>query len=122
MVDSLYELIGGRRTIQAAVESFYRRVLADDSLCPFFDQVDMNHQHARQSMFLSMLLGGRIVYTGKDIRAAHATAREKGLTDSHFDVFLGHFRAALEEVGVQPDKLEKVMVHLEGTRKAVFNR
>ncbi len=46
-----------------------------------------------------MLLGGRRVYTGKDIRAAHAPAREKGLNDSHFDVFLGHFRAALEETG-----------------------
>jgi hypothetical protein len=30
-------------------------------------------------MFISMLLGGRIVYTGKDIHAAHALAREKGL-------------------------------------------
>ena len=122
MIDSLYELIGGRRTIQAAVESFYRRVLADESIRHFFDRVDMDHQHARQSMFISMLLGGRIVYTGKDIRTAHASAREKGLNDSHFDTFLKHFHAALEEVGVRPDKLEKVMSLLEGTRDTILSR
>jgi truncated hemoglobin YjbI len=43
-------------------------------------------------MFISMLVGGRIVYTGKDIHAAHAHAREQGLNDRHFDRFLSHFR------------------------------
>jgi len=73
-------------------------------------------------MFISMLLGGRIVYTGKDISAAHSGAREQGLNDTHFDTFLKHFRAALEEVGVKADKAEKVMKLLEGKRNAVLNR
>lgn len=122
MVDALFETIGGRRTIQAAVESFYRRVLADATVHYFFDGVDMNHLRARQSMFVSMLLGGKMVYTGKDIRDAHAGSRSKGLTDAHFDTILQHFRAALEEVGVKPDKLEKVMELLKGTRDTVLNR
>ena len=92
MVDTLFEMIGGRQTIQAAVRSFYDRVLADDTLRPFFDGVEMNHLRARQSMFLSMLLGGRVVYTGRDIRDAHAGSRIKGLSDSHFDMLLNHFR------------------------------
>jgi hypothetical protein len=50
---------------------------------------------ARQSMFISMLLGGRIVYTGKDIHEAHVRAREQGLNDGHFDRSLAHFREAL---------------------------
>jgi hypothetical protein len=40
-------------------------------------------------MFISMLLGGRVVYTGKDIHAAHARAREEGLNDTHFANRLG---------------------------------
>jgi hypothetical protein len=36
-------------------------------------------------MFISMLLGGRVVYTGEDIHAAHAYAREQGLNEEHFD-------------------------------------
>lgn len=122
MVDTLFEMIGGRQTIQAAVRSFYDRVLADDTLRLFFGDVEMNHLRARQSMFLSMLLGGRTVYTGRDIRDAHAGSRIKGLSDSHFDLLLNHFQGALEEVGVQSDNIQKVMAMLEGTRDAVLNR
>ena|ERR1700730_44340 len=122
MIEDLYDLIGGRQTIWAATESFYRRVLADESVSHFFESTDMAHLRAGQSMFISMLLGGRVVYTGKDISTAHAQARERGLNDTHFDVFLKHFRAALKEVGVKDDNTEKIVRLLEGRRSAVLNR
>jgi len=120
-MDDLYYLIGGRHTVRAATESFYRRVFADDKLRPFFKTTDIAQLSARQSMFVSMLLGGRVVYTGKDIHAAHAHAREHGLNDGHFDRFLRHFREALNEVGVEADKVEKVTKLLESRRDAVLN-
>ena len=92
-----------------------------NTLRPFFKSTDMAELRARQSMFISMLLGGRIVYTGKDIHAAHAHAREQGLNDGHFDRFLGHFRKALNEVGVQADKVEKVSKLLDTRRNAVLS-
>jgi hemoglobin len=122
MIDDLYELIGGKRTVWAATDAFYRRVLEDESVRLFFDSADMAHLRARQSMFISMLLGGQVVYSGKEIGAAHARAREQGLTDKHFDAFLKHFRAALDEVGVESDKTVKVMKLLEGKRGAVLHR
>lgn len=121
MIDDLYEMIGGSRSIWAATESFYRRVLEDETLRPFFEKTDMKNLNARQSMFISMLLGGRVVYTGKDIGAAHARARELGLTAAHFDTFLNHFRAALDEVGVKGEHAEKVMKLLESKRGTVLN-
>jgi hemoglobin len=121
MIDQLYDLIGGKRTVWAATEAFYRRVLADDTLRPFFENTDMTQLLPRQSMFISMLLGGQIVYTGKDIAAAHAHARKQGLSDGHFDTFLKHFREALNEVGVKGDKVERVMKLLESRRSAVLN-
>jgi hemoglobin len=121
VIDELYDLIGGKRTVWAATEAFYRRVFADDTLRPFFKSTDMAQLRARQSMFISMLLGGRIVYTGKDIHAAHAHARKQGLNDGHFDRFVGHFREALSEVGVEADKVEKVTKLLETRRNAVVN-
>ncbi len=121
MIDELYDLIGGNRTVWAATESFYRRVLADDTLRPFFKSTDMVQLRARQSMFISMLVGGRVVYTGEDIHAAHIHAREQGLNDGHFDKFLNHFREALNEVGVQAEKVEKVTKLLESKRNAVLN-
>jgi hemoglobin len=121
VIDELYDLIGGRQTVWAATESFYRRVFADDTLRPFFKSTDMAQLRARQSMFISMLLGGRVVYTGKDIHAAHAHAREQGLNDGHFDRFVGHFREALMEVGVEADKVEKVANLLDARRNDVLN-
>jgi hemoglobin len=121
LIDDLYETIGGSNTIEAAIGTFYQRVLEDEKLRHFFHSTDMAHLRSGQSMFVSMLLGGRVVYTGKDINAAHAHARAKGLTDEHVDAFLDHFRAALIEVGVVPAKAEKVMNMLEAQRAAVLN-
>jgi hemoglobin len=121
VIDDLYDLIGGRQTVWAATESFYRRVFADDTLRPFFLTTDMAQLCARQSMFISMLVGGRVVYTGKNIHAAHELAREQGLNDGHFDRFLAHFREALNEVGVEPDRVTRVLKLLESRRSAVLN-
>lgn len=121
MIDELYDLVGGKQRVWAATEAFYRRVLADDTIRHFFATTDMAQLRARQSMFISMLLGARIVYTGKDIAAVHEHARDQGLNDGHFDRFLKHFREALSEVGVQPDKVEKVTKLLESKRSAVLN-
>jgi len=121
VIDDLYDAIGGKRAVRAATESFYRRVFADDTLRPFFKSTDMAQLCARQSMFVSMILGGRIVYSGQDIAAVHAHAREQGLNDGHFDRFLKHFREALKEVGVEADKVENVIKLLESRRSVVLN-
>jgi hemoglobin len=120
MIDKLYETIGGNRTIWAATEAFYRRVLQDENLKSFFESTDIAHLQAGQSMFVSMLLGGQVVYTGKDISAVHAHSRARGMTDLHFDAFLIHFRAALEEVEVKPEVAEKVIRLLESKRSSVL--
>ena len=122
MIDDLYDTIGGSPTIRAATESFYRRVFKDETLRHFFEASNRDHLVARQSMFISMLLGGRVVYTGRKIPEAHAQARSLGLNDNHFDAFLKHFRAALDEVGVKPDKADKVMKLLEAQRETVLDR
>ncbi len=119
-LDDLYETIGGNGAVERAIHVFYRRVLEDESLRQFFQSTDMTRLRSGQSMFVSMLLGGQVVYTGKDINAAHATARAQGLTSGHLDAFLNHFRAALDEIGVAPDKAEKLMKLLEAQRAAVL--
>jgi hemoglobin len=122
MIDDLYDLIGGKRTIWAATESFYKKVLEHQDLRHFFERSDIAGLHARQSMFLSMLLGGEVVYTGKDVGTAHARAREAGLNDAHFDMFLKLFRESLDDVGVPPERADRVMKLLENQRAKVLNR
>ena len=44
------------------------------------------------------------------------------MTDVHFDTMLAHFRAALTEVQVAPERVAEIMTLLEGTRDAVLSR
>ena len=120
MIEDLYDLIGGQNIIESATKVFYDKVSQDDNLRHFFERVDMMDLRSRQSMFVSMLLAGR-VYTGKNIRDAHARSRDCGLTDAHFDLFLQHFRAALEEVGVKPENAEIIMKRLESKRGTILD-
>jgi hemoglobin len=121
VTDELFDILGGSETVKAATEAFYKRVFADNTLRPFFDSTDVEQLLARQRMFLSMLLGGKTPYIGKDIAAAHAKAREQGLNDGHFDRFIRHFRDALKEVGVDPKKARQVIKLLLTKRGAVLN-
>ena len=122
VLDDLYDTVGGNGTLEKAIGSFYQRVLEDESLKPFFRSTDMPHLRSGQSMFVSMLVGGKAVYTGKDIRIAHAQARAEGLTAEHLEAFLNHFRDALNDAGVHPDKTEKIVRLLEAQRAAVLNQ
>ena len=122
MIETLYERIGGSATINAAVDAFYRKILADPRLRPFFDGADLKHLQARQSMFLSMLTGGKVAYTRKQLRTAHAGARALGMDDSHFNTLVSYFREALDEVGVASAAATETTALLEGTRKEVLDR
>jgi len=119
MTEDLYEAVGGRTTLNRAIDVFYKKVLDDDELRPFFKRVDIAHLRSRQVMFVSMLLGGR-VYTGKSLDEAHALSRDHGLNGMHFDLFLKYFRAALEEVGVKAENAEKLASFLERKRAAIL--
>jgi hypothetical protein len=46
--DSLYARIGGGDAVKATVDVFYKRLLADVLLAPFFEGVDMVKQMAKQ--------------------------------------------------------------------------
>ena len=53
---SLYDQIGGEAAVDAAVDIFYRKVLADDRISQFFEDVDMERQAAKQKSFLRAIL------------------------------------------------------------------
>ncbi len=122
MTTSLYERLGGEAAVKAAVDIFYRKVLADSSISDFFDTTDMEEQRNKQKAFLSMVFGGPDEYSGKDMREAHAPLVEEGLNDSHFDAVAGHLDATLRELGVADDLIGEVMTIAGSTRDDVLGR
>lgn len=119
---SIYEQIGGDETMQVAVEIFYRKVLSDDLVAHFFDDVDMDGQMAKQASFLTMVTGGPNTYTGDDMRRAHARMVQMGLTDEHFDAVVEHLGATLLELGNDESLAQQVMDFARATREDVLGR
>lgn len=66
MKKSLFERIGGMDAVNTAVEIFYKKVLADDSINHFFKKTDMSKQIPKQKAFLAYAFGAPMPYTGKD--------------------------------------------------------
>ena len=121
-MSSLYEQLGGEAAVDAAVDRFYRKVLADDRISEFFEGVDMERQAAKQKAFLTMVFGGPSNYTGQDMRRGHAHLVARGLNDSHFDAVVENLGATLKDLGVADDLIGQVAALAETTRNDVLGR
>jgi hemoglobin len=119
---SLYEQLGGETAVNLAVDIFYRKVLSDDRISHFFDDVDMEKQAAKQKAFLTMAFGGPHNYTGLDMRRGHAHLVERGLNDSHVDAVIENLGTTLRELGVSEDLIGQVAAIAESTRNDVLGR
>jgi len=119
---SLYDRLGGEAAMDAAVNNFYRRVLADDRVNYWFGGIDMERQAAKQKAFLTMAFGGPNNYTALDMKEGHAHLVARGLNDSHFDAIIELLGATLRDMGVGDDLITEVAATAETTREAVLGR
>jgi hemoglobin len=119
-MSSLYEQLGGAAAVDKAVDIFYRKMLADARVAPFFDTVDMDRQAAKQKAFLTMVFGGPNHYTGRDMRAAHAGLVARGLNGSHVDVVIEHLGATLKELGATDAQIQQVAALANSVRADVL--
>ncbi len=106
MPSDLYEKLGGRDALEAVVDEFYERVLADDQLRGFFEDSDMDDLRAHQVLFLGSLAGGNMEYDGQSMAEAHA---DLDISDDDFDAVAVHLKESLEAFDVDPDATEAVV-------------
>lgn len=119
---SLFEQLGGTAAIDKAVEVFYRKMLTDERVAGFFDDVDMDRQVGKQRAFLTMVLGGPNQYTGRDMRTSHAHLVKRGLSDVHVDVVIEHLGSTLAELGATPEQIAQVAAIANSVRSDVLGR
>jgi hemoglobin len=113
---SLYEAIGGRPALAAAVDVFYGRLIADPVLGPFFPGGVGARHRAYVVTVLGEALGGPERYRGPDIASAH---RGLGITNAHFDRAAAHLDATLDGLGVPRDLTDRIVAIVAGLRQAV---
>lgn len=122
MTQTLFQKLGGEAAVDAAVDIFYRKVLSDDRISGFFDDIDMDKQAAKQKSFLTMAFGGPNNYTGTDMRKGHAHLVKRGLNDTHFDAVVENLAATLKELNVSPAHIAEVAALCETTRNDVLGK
>lgn len=122
MSKSLFDRLGGQNAVNTAVDIFYRKMLLDERVNYFFDDIDMEQQILKQKGFLTMVFGGPNHYTGKSMREGHQHLWERGLNDSHVDIVLEHLGATLKELGALDDDIQKVAAIANSVRDEVLGR
>lgn len=116
MTETLYTRLGGEDALTAVVDRFYDRVLADERLVPFFEDVDMQQQRAHQAQFLSAVTGGPVEYTGADMEAVHA---DLDIGRADFDAIATHLDDTLAEFDVDEADREAVLAEFGSYEDAI---
>jgi hemoglobin len=122
MSETLFERLGGQNAVNTAVDIFYRKMLTDDRVSHFFDDVDMEQQILKQKGFLTMVFGGPNNYSGKSMREGHRHLIKRGLNDSHVDIVIEHLGATLHELGANEKDIQEVAAIANSVRDDVLDR
>lgn len=117
--DSLYQKLGGKAAIDAVVDAFYVKVLADNRVKHFFADVSMDKQRRKQKDFLSFAFGGPLPWTGKDMRKAH---EGMGLTEEHFNAIAENLVSTLKDFKVKQELIDQVVAIAVSTKDDVLGR
>ena len=113
---SIYQAIGGRAAVAAAVDGLYGRLLADPELGRFFPRgVGAVHRQYVVT-FLGGALGGPERYRGPDLAGAH---RGLGINGAQFDRTAAHLAATLDELGVPGPLADQIVGIVAGLRPTV---
>jgi hemoglobin len=113
---SIYQAIGGRAAVTAAVDGLYERIVADPVLGRFFPHGVAATHRAYVVTVLGEALGGPERYRGPDLVRAH---RGLGITDADFDRTAGHLAATLDSLGVPGHLAGQIAGIVAGLRPAV---
>jgi len=115
---SLYEKLGGEKTMEAMVEKLNQKLANDPTLGPMHKDVDWTKLQLHRKQFFTKLFGNLDVYEGKDLRSAHSQLK---LSEEHFTTFEKHLKDVLGEMGFTEEPIKQALTLLETTKRDVLN-
>lgn len=92
--ETLYDRIGGADELADMVAVFYRRVLADAELLPYFQDASVEKLVHMQQEFFGAAFDGPTTVGGSDLAAIH---HGMGITRRHLTRFVEHLIDVVEE-------------------------
>ena len=113
---TLYERLGGYDAIAAVANDLLPRLENDTQLGRFWaNRGDDGIAREKQLLidYLCTSAGGPLLYTGRDMLTSH---RGMGITDSDWELFIGHLKATLAEFQVPQPEQDDVLAFIDSTR------
>jgi hemoglobin len=111
---SMYEALGGEKTIRAIVEAFYPIVQSNPEIGPLFPE-DIQPVMDKQYLFLTQFFGGPPLFSEQYghpmMRARHMPFK---ITPDSANAWLSCMRQALTEVGIEESLKTTVLERLSG--------
>ncbi|RKI38823.1 PAS domain-containing protein [Corallococcus sp. AB004] len=108
---TLFQRLGGKAPLTAAVQKLYARVMTDALLKPYFRRADMLQLQRQMVAFLTQHLGGPAVYKGPSMRDVHARME---LKPHHFGRVAEHLATVMDELDV-PGPVARELLAAVGT-------
>jgi two-component system chemotaxis sensor kinase CheA len=119
---NLFERLGGQQVVDAAVDVFFDKVLADGRIKDFFKNVDTERLRNKLNAFLTFAFGGDSRYTGKTLGEAHGPLLNSGLSGKHFDAMVENLVSALEQVNVPENLIKEASDIILSTRNEILGQ
>ena len=116
---SLFDKLGGTKSIEAVVDEFYKRVLADPELKLFFAKTNMTWLRMRQVQFFTQALGGPALYKGKGMKEAHA---KMTIGQHHFDLVAMQLMGTLKLLSVAQAEIDAVVSAVAPLAKDIVSK
>ena len=119
---TFYDAVGGAETFHKLIAAFYRRVPDDPILGPLYPADEFAEAEERLRMFLEQYWGGPRTYSEQRghprLRMRHAPF---AVTPTARDRWLELMRAALDEVGLEPDRDQEIWTYFVMAAHSMVN-
>ena len=119
---SLYERVGGYDALAAVVDDFIVRLVTDKQFEKFFAGASNDSKKRIRQHILDQFCaatGGPCVYTGRDMKTAHAGL---GITNAEWDAAAKHLAASLDKFKVPEKERGEILAFVTSLKKDIVEK
>jgi hemoglobin len=116
---TLYKRLGGYNAIQAVVDQAIKNIAADRRINRFFKGANIPRLRRQLADQICAASGGPCVYSGRDMKSAHAGM---GIESRHFDALVQDLGKALNKFRVPAREQRELVALLAPTKKDIVTR
>jgi hemoglobin len=116
---SLYDRLGGEAAIKAVVDEFVANVGADTRINQYFANADLDRLKGHLVNQIGQASGGPQVYTGRDMKTAHAGM---GIDEAGFNALVEDLVKALDKFSVPEQEKGELLAVLGSMKGDIVER